>query len=104
MWPKQGRPRARNNLKKLSKAPSLLNGIKLGKQEGEMRKPPLAHEWPGDIDGSRAYLFNQDAEFCRRMLIAIESGLETCPIGVSTAPCTTNPVLADSWKQPPMPF
>ena len=44
-------------------------------------------------------LREQDAEFCRRMLIAIESGRETCSVGVSTEPCTKNPVLADGWKQ-----
>ena len=43
-------------------------------------------------------LREQDAEFCRRMLIAIESGRETCPVGVSTEPCTKNPVLADEME------
>jgi hypothetical protein len=65
-------------------------------------KRPLANEWFEDID-CRA-LRNQDDEFCRRMLIAIESGLETCPIGVSTEPGTTKPVMADGWKQPPVRF
>jgi hypothetical protein len=50
-----------------------------------MQKPPLAIEGSGDIEAFRAHLRDQDAEFCRRMLIAIESGRETCPIGVSTA-------------------
>jgi len=69
-----------------------------------MRKRPLVNEWPGDIDVSPAHLFNQDAEFCRRMKAAIERGLETCPIGVSTKPGTTNPVVADGWMQPPVRF
>ena len=43
-------------------------------------------------------LREQDAEFCRRMLLAIESGRETCPIGVNTKRCTENPVPADGWK------
>jgi hypothetical protein len=66
-----------------------------------MRKPPLESdsEWFGDIDSCRAQLRDQDAEFCRRMLIAIESGWETCPVGVSTEPCTQKPVLADGWKR-----
>ena len=69
-----------------------------------MRKPPLANEWSEEVDVSRAHLRDQDAEFCRRMLNAIESGLETCPIGVSTEPCTKNPVAADGWKEPPVRF
>jgi hypothetical protein len=78
--------------------------LNLGEREGEMRKPPLAHEWSEDIDISPADLLNQDAEFCRRMKAVIESGLETCPIGVSTEPGTTNPVMADGWKRPPVRF
>jgi hypothetical protein len=62
-------------------------------------KRPLAIEGSGDTDAFRAHLRDQDAEFCRRMLLAIESGRETCPVGVSTEPCTKNPVLADGWKQ-----
>jgi hypothetical protein len=69
-----------------------------------MRKSPLVHDWSGDVEDSPAALLNQDAEFCRRMLNAIESGLETCPIGVSTEPCTKNPVAADGWMQPPVRF
>jgi hypothetical protein len=76
---------------------------KLGKQEGKMRKPPLENEWFGDIDSYRTFR-DQDDEFCRRMLIAIESGLETCPVGISTEPGTTKPVMADGWKQPPVRF
>jgi hypothetical protein len=45
-------------------------------------------------------LRNQDAAFCRRMTAAIESGRETCPIGVSRKPCTEKPILADGWKVP----
>ena len=69
-----------------------------------MRKPPLANEWSEEVDVSRAHLRDQDAEFCRRMKAAIERGLETCPIGVSTKPGTTNPVVADGWMQPPVRF
>jgi hypothetical protein len=42
----------------------------------------------------------QDDEFCRRMIMAIETGRESCPVGVSKEPCTTNPVIADGWKHP----
>jgi len=69
-----------------------------------MRKPPLATGWFEDNGTSLVHLLNQDAEFCRRMRIAIETGRETCPIGVSTAPGTTNPVIADGWKHPPVRF
>ena len=69
-----------------------------------MRKPPLATGWFGDIDISQEQRLNQDAEFCRRMLIAIESGRETCPIGVSTEPGTIKPIMADGWKEPPVRF
>jgi hypothetical protein len=65
-----------------------------------MRKPPLENEWFGDTDSCRAQLRDQDEEFCRRMLIAIETGRESCPVGISKAPCTTNPVIADGWKHP----
>jgi hypothetical protein len=44
-------------------------------------------------------LREQDAEFCRRMLLAIESGREICPVGTNTEPYTKNPVPADGWKQ-----
>jgi len=64
-----------------------------------MQKRLLANEWSGDIDGFQAHLRDQDAQFCRRMLIAIESGHETCPIGVSTEPCTKNPILTAGCKQ-----
>ena len=39
-----------------------------------MRKPPLATGWFGDIDVSQEQRLNQDAEFCRRMRMAIETG------------------------------
>ena len=45
------------------------------------------------------HLRKQDEEFCRRMMVAIETGRESCPIGVSIEPCTKRPVLADGWKQ-----
>ena len=33
----------------------------------------------------------QDDEFCKILRIAIETGRESCPIGVSTQPGTENP-------------
>jgi hypothetical protein len=35
----------------------------------------------------------QDDEFCRVLRIAIETGRERCPIGVSTEPGTQNPMF-----------
>jgi hypothetical protein len=40
-----------------------------------------------------ARLRAQDEEFCRVMRIAIETGRECCPIGVSTEPGTQNPIF-----------
>jgi hypothetical protein len=37
-------------------------------------------------------LRNQDDEFCRRLRIAVEMGMESCPITVSTEPCTKRPI------------
>ena len=39
-----------------------------------------------------ARLRNQDDEFCRRLRIAVEMGMESCPITVSTEPCTKRPI------------
>jgi hypothetical protein len=36
---------------------------------------------------------DQDDEFCRILLAAIEQGTESCPIGVSTEPGTKKPIL-----------
>ena len=35
----------------------------------------------------------QDDEFCKMLRAAIEKGAESCPIGVSTEPGTTKPVV-----------
>jgi hypothetical protein len=35
----------------------------------------------------------QDDEFCRLLLAAIEQGAESCPIGVSTEPGTKKPIV-----------
>jgi hypothetical protein len=39
-----------------------------------------------------AGLRNQDDEFCRRLRIAVEMGMEFCPTTVSTEPCTKRPI------------
>jgi hypothetical protein len=36
----------------------------------------------------------QDDEFCRLLRVAIEKGLESCPIGVSTESGTKKPMVA----------
>ena len=43
-----------------------------------------------------ANLRNQDAEFCRRLLSAIEHGAERCPTSVNTSPGTKRPILGYS--------
>ena len=35
----------------------------------------------------------QDDAFCKMLRTAIEEGAESCPIGVSTQPCTKKPVF-----------
>ena len=67
--------------------------------ERNMKKRPLGFDF---FDEPTTDLRDQDAESCRRMKAAIESGREACPIGVSTEPGTTNPVIADGWKHPPV--
>jgi hypothetical protein len=37
-------------------------------------------------------LRNQDDEFCRRLRIAVEMGMESCPTTVSREPCTKRPI------------
>ena len=64
-----------------------------------MYKQLSSREPVSDDTYFRMQLRQQDEEFCRRMLIAIESGKESCPVGISKKPCTKNPVLADGWKQ-----
>jgi hypothetical protein len=39
-----------------------------------------------------ARLRNQNDEFCQRLRIAIEMGMEFCPTTVSTEPCTKRPI------------
>src|SRR5262245_14739822 len=39
-----------------------------------------------------ARLRNQDDEFCRRLRMAVEMGMESCPTAVSTEPCTKRPI------------
>ena len=64
-----------------------------------MYKQLSSREQTNDNADFTMQFWEQDAEFCRRMLNAIESGKETCPVGISKKPCTKNPVLADGWKQ-----
>jgi hypothetical protein len=40
-----------------------------------------------------AKLRKQDAEFCERMLSAIEHGTECCPTSVNRRPSTKRPIL-----------
>jgi hypothetical protein len=40
-----------------------------------------------------ARLQRQDAEFCRQLRIAIETGREFCPTSVFTEPCTSRPIV-----------
>lgn len=51
---------------------------------------------------SRAVLIKMDNEFCRAMKAAIDSGLETSPIGVSTVHGTRFPILSASRNQTPL--
>jgi hypothetical protein len=37
-------------------------------------------------------LRNQDDEFCRRLRIAVEKGMESCPTTVRTEPGTKRPI------------
>ena len=46
-----------------------------------------------------ARLRAQDEDFCRILRLAIESGRESCPIGVSTEPGTQNPRVVN-YKSP----
>ena len=39
-----------------------------------------------------AHLRKQDDEFCRRLRIAVEMGMESCATTVSTEPCTKRPL------------
>jgi hypothetical protein len=39
-----------------------------------------------------ARLRNQNDEFCRRLRIAVEMGMEFCPITVTREPCTKYPI------------
>ena len=45
----------------------------------------------GGLD-AMARLRDQDDKFCRMVRAAVEMGRESCPIRVSTAPCTKRPV------------
>ena len=40
----------------------------------------------------------QDAEFCRRLLLAIQRGHERCPTRVDTTPGTVRPILGYSLR------
>ena len=53
-------------------------------------------------DPSRAsrLIEDQDAAFCARMTVCIESGLERAPIGIDTRPCTANPRLVHKISSP----
>jgi hypothetical protein len=66
---------------------------------GKMYNQLSSREQISDNADFTRQLREQDEEFCRRMLIAIESGRENCPVGISKEPCTKKPVLADGWKQ-----
>jgi hypothetical protein len=58
---------------------------------GTMTKRNRAFFEEGTLEAV-ARLRNQDDEFCRRLRIAVEMGMESCPITVSTEPCTKRPI------------
>lgn len=58
---------------------------------GTMTKRNRAFFEEGTLEAV-ARLRNQDDEFCRRLRIAVEMGMESCPTTVSTEPCTKRPI------------
>jgi hypothetical protein len=60
----------------------------------QRRRPVTSHSHFDTAEAdARARLRAQDEEFCRFLRIAIETGRESCPIGVSTEPGTQNPIF-----------
>ena len=56
---------------------------------GTMTKRNRAFFEEGTLE---ACLRNQDDEFYRRLRIAVETGMESCPTTVITEPCTKRPI------------
>ena len=58
---------------------------------GTMTKRNRAFFEEGTLEAV-ARLRDQDDEFCRKLRIAVEMGMESCPTTVSTEPCTKHPI------------
>jgi hypothetical protein len=58
---------------------------------GTMTKSNRAFFEEGTLE-AMARLRDQDDEFCRKLRIAVEMGMEFCPTTLSTEPCTKRPI------------